>query len=111
MYYNQDKTFLSVEYVPDGTPLKQYTVPLDYISSWDIERHIYLNDNGKVELESLKRKSARLQQLFLIEKEERKPILTIDYCEEFEQMDSMPYDRESVEKRDGKIRPNRSGDY
>ena len=112
MYYANDNTILSPEYVPDGTPLKKYTVPLKGISPWDIERLVFYNtETKKVELESLRTKSARLQNLFLIEKEEKKPIITIDYCEEYEKMDTAPYDRNSVEKKDGRPMPNRRRDY
>lgn len=68
MYYSQNKTITSPE-------LKSYTIPLDKIESWDIEREVQLLEDGTVSLESVKDKSIRVRKMFLIEKEENKPII------------------------------------
>lgn len=72
MYYNQTKTILSPE-------LKTYTIPIDTINSWDIEREVFLMNDGSISLESVKDKGIRLRKLFLIEKEENKPIINEGY--------------------------------
>lgn len=67
MFYTQSKKITSPELVV-------YDVPLDKINSWDIERMVYLED-GVVKLENMKDKAFRLRQVFLIEKEENRPII------------------------------------
>jgi hypothetical protein len=68
MYYAQTKTIMSPE-------LKTYTIPIDKINSWDIERTVYLLEDGTVALETIKDKGIRVRELFIIEKEENKPII------------------------------------
>ncbi len=59
--------------------LKKYTLPLSEISSLDIGREVsYNEETNEVVLETLKNKGRREQALFLIEKDENKPIISVD---------------------------------
>lgn len=72
MYHTQQLTMLSPE-------LKKYTLPMKVIGSLDIDRKVMYNEEtGEVELETLKAKGQRLQNLFIIEKAEGRPIIGID---------------------------------
>lgn len=72
MYHKQTKTMISPE-------LKKYTLPLSEISSLDIGREVsYNEETNEVVLETLKNKGRREQALFLIEKDENKPIISVD---------------------------------
>lgn len=65
--------------------LQEYTIPLEFVGSWDIGRKVYLDDNGEVQIESIKAANARRHELFKIEKAENRPIVNIntsgDYVE------------------------------
>jgi hypothetical protein len=72
MYYTQNKEIISPELI-------RYKVPLKTIDSLDINRTVrYNEETGEVVLESLKDKGARMQMLFILEKEDARPIIGID---------------------------------
>ncbi len=72
MYYTQNKEMISPE-------LKRYTLPLTQIDSLDINRRVQLNEEtGEFVIESLKDKGRRMQMIFLMEKEDARPIISID---------------------------------
>lgn len=82
MYYTQNKTMISPE-------LKRYTLPLATIDSLDIQKTVYYNEEkDEFVIESLKDKGNRLQFLFILEKQDNKPIIGIDrYDSDFGESD------------------------
>lgn len=75
MYHKGDNTIQSV------TNLKTYKLPFTP-EEQDIGRRVEIK-NGKLVIESVKAKNARLRELFFIELEENRPILNVSNDGEF----------------------------
>jgi hypothetical protein len=58
--------------------LKVYKLPLKMLTAFDIEREVFIDENGEIVLESPKNKRQRVLSLYKMEKNDNKPIINID---------------------------------
>lgn len=62
---------------------QKYEVPLEFITTFDIGRKVYLAEDGTVQVETMKNKIRRGKFLFQAEKDENRPIVNIDMAGEY----------------------------